>query len=131
MGDSQYICYVLVDEESRRTYCGITNNPRRRLRQHNGELVGGARYTRGRKWRYLLRVGGFRSKSEVLSFEWHLKHKSRKQRSRCALKRRRLALSALLADERWTHIKSLPTMHCEAMHSEPNQNSRPPKVECD
>ena len=27
-------------------YCGITNNLERRLKQHNGEIKGGAKYTR-------------------------------------------------------------------------------------
>ncbi len=27
-------------------YCGITNDLSKRLRQHNGEVVGGAKYTR-------------------------------------------------------------------------------------
>ncbi len=30
-------------------YCGITTNLEKRLKQHNGELKGGAKYTRGRR----------------------------------------------------------------------------------
>lgn len=44
------VCYVLGCGEA--TYNGYSNNMARRLRQHNGELVGGARATSGRgPWR--------------------------------------------------------------------------------
>ena len=41
-------------------YCGITTNIERRLKQHNGELTGGAKYTRSyRPWKPVLYVSGF------------------------------------------------------------------------
>ncbi len=44
-----YIVYILINTNNNCTYVGITNNPIRRLRQHNGELKGGARYTTMKK----------------------------------------------------------------------------------
>lgn len=45
-----WFVYVLVSRRGR-TYVGITTDVARRLRQHNGELVGGARATRAhRPW---------------------------------------------------------------------------------
>lgn len=35
--------YVLESLDGKRTYVGVTKNMRRRLRQHNGELAGGAK----------------------------------------------------------------------------------------
>lgn len=110
-----YVCYVLESTDGRRTYCGITNNPARRIRQHNGEISGGAKYTRGRRWSYAFRVVGFRDKREALSFEWHLKHRTRCQwrrrrrrrtdRVATALGRREAARDALLALPRWAHLR--------------------------
>jgi predicted GIY-YIG superfamily endonuclease len=60
------------------TYVGATLDLARRLRQHNGEIKGGAKYTRlGAKgsWAVVFTVQGFREQREALQFEWALKHK--------------------------------------------------------
>ncbi|KPA79600.1 hypothetical protein ABB37_05401 [Leptomonas pyrrhocoris] len=53
-------------------YIGYTVNPLRRLRQHNGELVNGARRTsrRGRPWTIVCCVSGFTEDRVALKFEW-------------------------------------------------------------
>lgn len=46
--------YVYVLHSGNRTYTGYTNDPVRRLRQHNGTLKGGAKSTRDRNdWQFL------------------------------------------------------------------------------
>lgn len=74
---SPYVVYSLALSNGRRTYVGSTNNLARRLRQHRGELKGGARYTKavraGQRWQCRFVVLGFRRHTEALSFEWHLK----------------------------------------------------------
>ena len=61
------------------TYVGVTNDMKRRLRQHNGEIKGGARYTtlnkhRGTLGRWVLAflVTGFTKRSDALKLEWRL-----------------------------------------------------------
>lgn len=69
------LCVYILRNMRGRTYVGFTNNPARRLRQHNGEVAGGARKTRlGRPWQMLLFVHGFSSKVRALQFEWGLQH---------------------------------------------------------
>lgn len=61
------------------TYVGVTNDMKRRLRQHNGEIKGGARYTtlnkhRGTlgRWTLAFLVTGFTKRSDALKLEWRL-----------------------------------------------------------
>ena len=58
---------------------GYSREPPRRLRQHNGELRGGAAPVAGRPWELVLIVSGFHSKRSALAFEsaWQRPHTSR------------------------------------------------------
>jgi hypothetical protein len=97
-GVSRYMCYALVNTQDRRTYVGYTTDPERRLRQHNGEIKGGAWATarsnrragtpQAGAWRFLFVVGvetgvGGPDQEEAwtstrgLSLEWHLKRRRR------------------------------------------------------
>jgi predicted GIY-YIG superfamily endonuclease len=71
---TEHHVYILVNAANTKTYVGYTVDPVRRLRQHNGELVGGARATHGDTWRmaYLVTSPQF-DKHAALSFEWHMK----------------------------------------------------------
>ncbi|KAF4662559.1 Slx1ap [Perkinsus chesapeaki] len=72
-----YGCYLLQSEASPSVgYIGFTVNPRRRIRQHNGELNnGGAHRTkRHRPWKMLLVCYGFSSQVQALQFEWTWQH---------------------------------------------------------
>lgn len=77
--DLCWVVYVLVSTpRPMRTYCGSTNNLAKRLRQHNGELVGGAVATKtDRPWTLAALVTGFgtgpEAKSACLRFEWFSK----------------------------------------------------------
>jgi len=82
-GDSHW-CYVLINDRDHKTYNGYTNRPERRLRQHNGELKGGAKYTtcrrkrdgeRPRAWEFLALVESEQfTHKRALSLEWHIKY---------------------------------------------------------
>lgn len=75
-----WFVYVLVSEATGRTYVGATTDPERRLRQHNGEIKGGARATRGfRPWRIGRIIGPIDSQRAALREERRVK-KLRKRR---------------------------------------------------
>lgn len=54
-------------------YCGVTTDVQRRLAMHNGEVPGGARYTRGRRPVALAACAGGMSRGEALRLEAHIK----------------------------------------------------------
>jgi len=64
-------------------YFGKAVDPDRRLRQHRGEIVGGAKKTRGRNPTTVLRVGPFKTHTDVLQAEWACQHpRGRRTRGR-------------------------------------------------
>ena len=69
-----WVCYII--ENSGYTYVGVSNNAEKRLRAHNGEIRGGAKYTtsKGKGWKHICTISGFPTKIESMQFEWALKH---------------------------------------------------------
>ena len=87
---------MLASTDGRKTYVGATIDPNRRLRQHNGEISGGARATSGKTWTRRFLVGGF--EKAALRFEWRWKYLTRQAPGDSFIERRSHALSLLLSD---------------------------------
>lgn len=104
-----YYCYILRNINPlyiNLTYNGITNNLLRRLRQHNGEITGGAKYTKNKgPWEYYVIIHGFVNKNEALSCEWRIKHPTNKKRLQCHCGQigRIKSLNLILNLEKWTN----------------------------
>lgn len=76
-----YCVYLLNHSFQNKTYVGCTNNLARRIRQHNGEISGGAKYTTSNKqdgiWMIYGTIGGL-EKSQALSLEKSIQLTSRR-----------------------------------------------------
>lgn len=83
------------------TYAGVSPVPERRLRQHNGELKGGAKYTtsKGTGWRHICLISGF-NKIQALQFEWAVKHCA--PRHAGGITNRLIKMVEVLHREHWT-----------------------------
>lgn len=104
---AQWVVYLLATvEEPIATYVGATVDRDRRLRQHNGELVGGARATSRRPggWYRVCCIAGFADNHEALRFEWRWKHVARKLKG-SPLTRRQKALERLLEKQENKHLR--------------------------
>lgn len=75
--DNMWACYILrsLKENCKKTYVGSTNSTCRRIRQHNKEIVGGAKATEAMapSEMYCI-VTGFTDHKMALKCEWLLKH---------------------------------------------------------
>jgi predicted GIY-YIG superfamily endonuclease len=106
---SFYVYLLLASDNS--TYVGATVDLDKRLRQHNKEIKGGAKYTSskvektgGDQWLRVAHVEGFPDWQAALQFEWRWKQLTRKitSRSMKPLAKRMQALKDLLALDRPT-----------------------------
>ena len=103
---SEWSVYCLSLEGGSKTYVGATTNLQRRIRQHNDEIAGGARYTTlaamsGKRWNPIFHVQGFPHKQSALQFEWALKRSTMShQTERNLEERRRKALLTLMQQPR-------------------------------
>lgn len=106
-----WYCYILRNKQARfrhLTYNGSTNDPKRRLRQHNGEICGGAKYTSGRGggWEIYALLTGFVDHRNALSCEWAIKHTNAKPGKRpnehCGMVGRIIGLGEVLRRPKWT-----------------------------
>lgn len=75
-----FYVYLLESEDRKKTYIGATVDLDHRLKQHNGELAGGAKATQGRRWNRVCAITGFPDWRATLQFEWAWKHHSRRLR---------------------------------------------------
>lgn len=103
-----WVCYLLRCLEKNHgnlTYNGSTNNIIKRLRQHNGEIIGGARATKGKKWEIYMILTGFQTKTEALCCEWRIKHPTgtrRRPSKFCGVLGRISSLNFILNLDKWT-----------------------------
>jgi structure-specific endonuclease subunit SLX1 len=107
-----FYVYLLLSTNNN-TYVGATIDVNRRLRQHNGEIKGGAKATtskvsRGETWRRVCYISEFPDWPSALQFEWRWKQLSRKIKNRKSpLQKRMQALNELLSLEKST-LKAIP-----------------------
>jgi predicted GIY-YIG superfamily endonuclease len=107
-----WYCYFLRNVQPQYrglTYVGSTNDPRRRLRQHNEEISGGAVYTHGRGggWEIYALLTGFPNHKNALSCEWRCKKPTGNPRAKPlpehrGVKGRIIGLNHVVRLEQWT-----------------------------
>lgn len=75
-------CYILRSSVSNRTYIGYTVDFSRRIRQHNGEITGGAKRTqKWRPWMPVCVIRGFHDTHAARRFEYRLQHPGRRKKA--------------------------------------------------
>jgi putative endonuclease len=99
----EYNLYLLKHSVHNKTYLGITNNLKRRLRQHNCEIKGGAKYTSSflsdGKWEYHMIIKDL-TKSNALSYERIIKNRRRKGKGKTPLEKRMYLINDIIIEHK-------------------------------
>lgn len=102
-----WCCYIIKSRDSNNSYNGSTNDPVRRLRQHNGEISGGAfRTKQHRPWDYIAILKGLPDHINCLSCEWRIRYpnnKRKKEQKYRGVMGRIVGLNEILKLEKWTN----------------------------
>jgi len=108
MDNLDYIVYLLVNSSNNFTYIGMTNNPILRLKKHNCELYGGAKYTRMKKgdgkWDYYGIIPNL-DKSTALSIEKKIQKNSKKTNGKTPLEKRVNCINKILLEYEHLYIE--------------------------
>lgn len=113
-----FYCYILRNTDVKYkdcTYNGYTVSPFNRIRQHNGEITGGAKYTRGKgKWEIYMLMTGFVDNHNALSCEWKIKYPTNKRRPAmyCGVEGRIKSLNVVLPLKKWTKQCTVENDQC-------------------
>lgn len=67
----------IIENRLSQLYTGITNNPLRRMRQHSGEIKGGAKALKGKAPLYFRWVGAVSDKAAAMRAEYRIKQMNR------------------------------------------------------
>ena len=80
---TKYFVYLLKSKVSNRFYVGYTVNIQKRIRQHNGEISGGARKTiRNRPWEVVMYISGFQYERTAMQYEYMIQHPPKRLRKK-------------------------------------------------
>ena len=102
--ENQWCCYILKSLNiayQNKTYVGSTNCVKRRIRQHNREISGGAKATGiGMPHEFYCVISGFKNRKAALRCEWLLKHPGKKNQYKGVIGRIK-GLNVLLKTDKW------------------------------
>ena len=117
-----YICYIIQSiNYPENIYVGTTNDFKRRIRQHNRELQGGAKHTKKYlPWKIYKTAIGFEDRNQAMQFEYaiqrpeksrYFKYLEKKNRKRTFKKKQvDFILTEITKNNQFSHIEIINSL---------------------